>query len=368
MGWMSGMIEVNPVESMSMTTGVTTFMKISEVRQEIDSTYPNPGEDAEGELLVTNNGYGHRLVGDAFEFLCRMLLYRRCNEIVVPTPYPGRGKVSRWKGGEFPSIHVHRFDGMEWEEHPEISSQEEWEERQADRPVWERQRSAVTWAEDEALSKLAEQYVETGMNTERLVRAALINAGWKPDESVHSWIDREAFEKDILDEMEALFGLLRDCEWTRGDSVIVEPDFGGHQYVLPGEGDFIVDDLLVDIKTTERRSFTNEFWRQLLLYYILCDVQRAMYDVREYGERKDSNYIRYPEINRVGVYFARYGELQVVDMDDVIEDQERYEEFRAWIVDRGIEENQHAGKHYREERKVLTEPYDFKRQQTFEDF
>lgn len=365
---MPGMIEVSLAELEHMTTGVTKFMKIGEVRQEIDSTYPNPGEDAEGELLVPNNGYSHLLVGDAFEFLCRMLLYRRCDKIVDPDYYRGWSEGPRWTDGEFPPIYVRRFDGMKWEDHPNISSQEEWEEQQADLPVWKRRRSAVTWTEDEALSKLAEQYVETGMNTGRLVRAALINAGWKPDESVHSWVDRDAFAKDILEEMEALFRILREVEWTRGDSVIVEPDFGGHRYVLPGEGDFIVDDLLVDIKTTERRSFTNEFWRQLLLYYVLCDVQRAMYDVREYGEREEQTYIRYPEINRVGVYFARYGELQVVEIDEVIEDRERYEEFRAWIVDRGIEENRHAQKNYEDVRKVLTEPYDFKRQQTFSDF
>ena len=52
-----------------MTTGVTEFIKIDEVRQEIDTTYPNPGNNAEGELQVKNNGYAHRLVGNAFELL-----------------------------------------------------------------------------------------------------------------------------------------------------------------------------------------------------------------------------------------------------------------------------------------------------------
>ena len=70
----------------------------------------------------------------------------------------------------------------------------------------------------------------------------------------------------------------------------------------------------------------------------------------------------------MGVYFARYGELRVVEMDEAIEDRERYEEFRAWIVDRGIEENRHAQKNYDDVRETLTESYDYKRQQTFSDF
>jgi len=348
-----------------MTTGVTNFIKIGEVRQEIDSTYPNPGEGVTGELMVPNNGYSHRLVGHAFEFLCRALLYRRCNKVLQLRSRFGRPR-RQWNG-ENPWIGVKRYDGMKWEDHPNISSQKEWEEMQDNRPVWKRDRSAVQWTEDEKLTKVVNQYIETGMNTDGVVRAALINAGWKPDESVQSWIDRAAFADDILDEMGGLFELLREASWTQGETMIEKPQFGNHRYVLPGEGDFIVDDLLVDIKTTERRAFTNAFWRQLLMYYVLADVQRVMYNERDGDERRMPS-VEYPEINRVGIYFARYGELQTVEMDSVIDDQDRYEEFRAWIVDRGIEENRHAQKNYEVVREALTEPYDYKRQQTFSDF
>lgn len=349
-----------------MTTGVTDFTKIGEVRQVIDSVYPNPGEDAIGELQVANNGYSHLLVGHAFEYLCRVLLYRRYGEILRPWSRYG-SEEPRWTGGETPRIAVERFDGMNDEENTDGSSWEEWEGRQDEVRAWERDRSAVQWTEDEELTKVVEQYIETGMNTDRVVRAALVDAGWKPAGSVESWIDRAAFADDLLDEMGALFELLREASWTEGETLIEKPQFGNHRYVLPGEGDFIVDDLLVDIKTTERRTFTKEFWRQLLLYYVLCDVQQAMYDER-YGDDEDVAEIRYPDINRVGIYFARYGELQTVEMDSVIEDRDRYEEFRAWIVDRGIEENRHAQKNYQTVREALTEPYEYKRQQTFSDF
>ncbi|WP_152039935.1 hypothetical protein [Salinigranum salinum] len=350
-----------------MTTGVTDFIKIGEVRQEIDSTYPNPGEDAEGKLKVVNNGYGHQLVGNAFEYLCRLLLYRRCNEIIHGSWSTFGNFEPRWTNGETPPLNVMRFDGMKWEEYDDISSQEEWDEKQNNLPVWKRQRSSVKWTEDEQLTKLVKQYIQTGMNTRKVVRASLINAGWKPDKSVQSWINRKAFAEDILNEMEELFELLRETEWTNGNTMIEQPGFGGHRYILPGEGDFIVDDLLVDIKTTEGRTFTNQFWRQLLMYYVLCDVQRILYE-EMYADSEDVAKIKYPEISKVGIYFARYGELRTVNMGDVIQDQDRYEEFRAWIVDRGIEENRHAQKNYNMEREALTEPYDYKRQQTFSDF
>lgn len=349
-----------------MTTGVTDFIKIDEVRREITSTYPNPGRGVEAEPEVENNGYGHLLIGNAFEFLCKLLLYRRCDEVVRPQQqFPDK---RRWSADETPPTPVMRYEGMRWEDDEGVAGQNEWEAMNDGRPIWERRRSPVEWAEDEELSRLAQQYVQTGMNTEGVVRAALVNAGWRPNDEVDSWIDRTAFEDDVLEEMETLFRLLREQDWPAGEVVFERPTFGAHRHVLGGEGDFIVDDLLVDIKTTERGTFTDAFWRQLLLYYVLCDVQRALHEVegRTYGREPFES--KYPEINRVGIYFARFGELRTIDMREVIDDRSQYEEFRAWIVDRAIEENRHAQHDYSAIREALTEPYDYQRQPTLDDF
>lgn len=352
-----------------MAKGVTKFIKIDEVRREIDSVYPNPGQDVEGELEVENNGYGHLLIGNAFEFLCKLFLYRECDEVIQPW---GRrfGKLKRrWSGDEIPPIYVRKFDGMRWEDYDDISNRSEWEAKQENRPVWRRRQSAVKWTEDEELSKLAKQYVQTGMNTEGVVRAALVNAGWKPSDTVHSWINREAFEDDVLEEMESLFGQLRTQEWMNGDVVLEKPTFGKHLHILPGEGDFIIDDLLIDIKTTENRKFTRAFWRQILLYYVLVDIQRVLHDVEGRTYEKEPYDEKYPEVNRVGIYFARYGELKTVEMERVIDDIDRYEEFRAWIVDRAIQENEHAQHSYAAVREALTRSHDFKKQRSlFDDY
>jgi len=237
-----------------------------------------------------------------------------------------------------------------------------------DRPDWD-QRSPVKWREDEGLSKVANQYVKTGMNTDQVVRAALLNAGWKPDDAVQSWINRDAFEDDILDEMGDLFSLLRKQDWGNGDVMFENPRFGHYRHILPGEGDFLVDGLLVDIKTTEKPEFTNSFWRQLLIYYVLNDLQRTLYDLTGPSTTGKERYEqKYPEITRVGIYFARYGELRTVEMENVITDSDRYEEFRAWIVDRAIDENRQSNRNYSAIRGALTEPYDYDRQQSLFDF
>ena len=360
----------------TMATGVTDFIKIDEVRQEIDSVYPNPGSDVKGDLVVANNGYSHKLVGSAFEFLCKVWLYRKCNEAICPGRHKSwelndndDGKWIRFaKESRIPEISVTIFEGMKWEEYEEgPSNEKEWEEMNEQRPDWD-YRSPVQWAYDEDLSKIVNQFVETGMNAEGVVKAALLDAGWKSEEDLQSWINRGAFEEDLLTEMENLFELLREQDWADGDRLFDNPGFGKHRYILAGEGDLLIDDLLVDVKTTENPSFTNSFWRQLLLYYLLNDVQRELYDEENVRSGREPFKGKYPEISRVGVYFARYGELKTVDLDDVIEDTDIYEEFRAWIVDQGIEENRHAQMNYSAIRNTLTEPYDYQRQQTLFDF
>lgn len=363
-----------------MAIGVTDFIKISEVRREIDSTYSNPGVDAEKDTFVQNNGYSHKLVGDAFEFLCKLWIYRHCDEVIRPDlrsswdldEKEDEENNETWSSvdlqyNKIPEVTVSVFAGMEWEntEHGP-SNQEEWEEENDRRQPWE-QRSAVQWEEDEDLSKVSNQFVKTGMNTDGVVKAALFNSGWKSNSEVQSWVDHDAIEDDLLTEMTELFKLLREQDWGSGEVAFEKPQFGNYRHILPGEGDFLVDDLLVDIKTTEDRSFTNSFWRQLLMYYVLNDIQRELHraDSRTGREKFDEPY---PEIRRVGIYFARYGDLQTINIDEIIQDTGRYEEFRAWIVDRAIEENRHAQMNYSGVRSVLTDSYDYKRQQSLSDF
>ena len=316
-----------------MGIGATDFIKIDEVRKEIDTTYPNHGDDVDGELQVANHGYSHRLIGGAFEFLYRLWVHHQCNVVIEPWRRGGLWP-KRYEEGETPEILL-AADGVDEDELQQLSRQ-------------------------------AEQFIESGLNTDRAVNAALLAAGWQQivEDQEHPGLHLDAFEDDLVTEMRELFDLLRSPEWPSGEVAYHSPNFGQHSHILEGEGDFIVDDLLVDIKTTEDGSFTPAYWRQLLTYYILNDIQRVLAEQTDRGGDE-----KYPEIKKVGVYFARYGELQTVTIDEVIDDRKEYERFRAWFVDRAIEENHDKRINYSDIRAVLTDPYDFKRQRTlFDDY
>ncbi|WP_276302557.1 hypothetical protein [Halorussus lipolyticus] len=341
-----------------MGIGATDFIKIDEVRKEIDSAYPNPGRDVDG-LEVEHSGYSHRLIGNAFEFVCRLWLTRQSE--VTREPFRWDGLVT-YEDGEPPRI----YSGTERRifdkgEEPEESLLES-ERVQKVRKHRNRTIVSITPKSLYRAKKHAEQFVKTGMNADEVVNAALLYSGWDQEKEENSSIDLESFNDDLVTELQGLFNQLRSQEWTTGELTYLNPNFGQHWNILEGEADFIIDDLLVDVKTTEDETFTPAFWRQLLTYYILNDVQRVLY---EETDRTDQEY---PKVNRVGIYFARYGELQTVDMDDIINDRDEYERFRAWFVDRAIEENHHAQYDYSGIRASLTDPYDFERQKTLFDY
>jgi hypothetical protein len=341
-----------------MATGVTEFIQRADVRERIDRVYPNPGTDPESELQVPNNGYSHTLIGNAIELLCQLYAYRNFTEIVHPhSPDDSIGEQAtqyRWTGDDAPQRTITVFDKWEWEVGTTFGAEddnsgsaefqmtrEEWEKRHEDHP----NADPVVTTVDEDLSQIVNQYVETGLKTDEVIRAALLNAGWRPDMGVSTNVNREKFENDLIDEMRSLFEVVKNQDWISGEEIMVTPELGNFRRILPAAADFIADGVLIDVKTTEKPVFTPAYWRQLLMYYVLADLQREIYEVEETVPVNDEPTLfeyhsyngypeKYPEIDAVGVYFSRHGELQTVQIDEVIQDTQEYRTFRAWILDK----------------------------------
>lgn len=339
-----------------MGIGVSDFIQLDDVRSEIDSIYSNPGVDVSSPLKVGHQSHSHKLVGKSFDLLCRFWLSHRVESVIEP--HQSRSRKG-YTGNLLPDRETVVYEDGEEPEAEILESERVVNVRS------HRGRTVVSMVPKpiHLAEKQVEQFVETGMNADNAVNAALLFSGWdqhNPDEP--SNIDLDSFSEELVSELQDLFHHFREQDWTDGDCVYLGPNFGRHSCILEGEADFIVDDTLIDVKTTEDGTFKREYWRQLLSYYILNDIQRVLY---EETDRADEEY---PELTKVGVYFARYGKLKVIHVNDVIDDVDAYERFRAWFVDRAVEENHDDRINYADYRAALTDPYDFERQQTLFDF
>ncbi len=80
----------------------------------------------------------------------------------------------------------------------------------------------------------------------------------------------------------------------------------------------VVDDLLIDIKTTKYLELKREYFDQLIGYYILSKISLI-----DKAPKKH-------EIKRLGVYFSRHGFMCTYNVDEII-DQRKLNRFIPWF-------------------------------------
>lgn len=99
---------------------------------------------------------------------------------------------------------------------------------------------------------------------------------------------------------------------------VLNPTFGDASELVGGaDADFIIDDTLIDIKTTKNLKFDRDFYNQLVGYYILSKLGGI-------DGLKDHR------IKKIGIYFSRHGILHVIPVSD-IEDNPSFSSFVEWF-------------------------------------
>jgi hypothetical protein len=105
---------------------------------------------------------------------------------------------------------------------------------------------------------------------------------------------------------------------------ILDPAFqDASQFVGGADADLLIDDTLIEIKTSKELKFTAEAFRQLVGYYALLSMARGITD----GPK------RKPEIRSLGIYFARFGVFRSFPVASVI-DARLLPAFIRWFRER----------------------------------
>ncbi len=106
--------------------------------------------------------------------------------------------------------------------------------------------------------------------------------------------------KDEVDDLKALHHIIPDYFKTLHRSVWLNPDFKETSLLVGGaDADLIVDQCLIDIKTTSKMQVNEFTWSQLVGYLILAEEARK--------------HIEFPLVRKFGVYFSRFGKLWLIN-------------------------------------------------------
>lgn len=142
-------------------------------------------------------------------------------------------------------------------------------------------------------------------------------------ESVISSIDKYLGERDS--DLEADLQNLIDI----ADPILDVNEYAVLNPVLANSGvvadaDIVIDDALIDMKTTINPEFTDEFWRQLIGYLVLMDIQA------DRGWETHGWEVKRPD--EFGVYYSRSGDLKLLSTEPIYTDDE-YEGLRSFVED-----------------------------------
>lgn len=201
----------------------------------------------------------------------------------------------------------------------------------------------VLFIEDNQTRELAEEtfrdaekhhraYLQDGVLTDELISASLRlacldgsarggNERFNKDEL------RNLDERDIAD-LRELMSIVPEQDFKAQKACHLNPTFGfASRLVGGGDADIVIDDKIIDIKTTKNLKLEPRHIHQLVGYYILLSLGGV--DV------KRGNNFHYldeiSEINNLCIYFSRHGYLHIIKTSDLIA-PESFSNFVKWFI------------------------------------
>jgi len=174
--------------------------------------------------------------------------------------------------------------------------------------------------------KLYQSYIQNGLLTDELLSAALCLAhleGTRRSGSFHEAVLKTLDEKDVA-VLGELLSLVQQQDFTARKACYLNPTFGSTR----SDADLIIDDKLIDIKTTKDLVLDRRHLHQLVHYYILLSLEGI--DVG--GNRRINYFEDVCEVNHLCIYFSRHGYLHTMKITDLIK-SESLPGFVKWYIE-----------------------------------
>ena len=262
-----------------------------ELRQKISAAFLRPKLDKNKPLLIESNTKHAALIGVAFDYLFRFHL-ERINKVDTQKPWISELSIER--------LLQFTEDKKTYNKGIEIINN---------------------------VKSLKEKFIKTGDCSIDLIKETLrmsyIDPYYRSGFGAE-YIGLNADEEDVA-EIEKQIKILDLDAFTAKHVCLLNPTFGEASSLVGGaDADFLVDDKLIDIKTTKKLTLSLNDFCQIIGYYILHEISGIN------SNKKIS-------INQVGIYYSRYAYLFLFNIHDII-GKEELNSFVKWFINR-VEKN-----------------------------
>jgi hypothetical protein len=302
---------------------LTDFLTLRDVKDRFRSDCRIPCLPGERELLAPPRSRRYSLVGTAFDYLLRWEIKRR-NPDAIDTGWVAEGvpfmlapilflRSGRREKGKSPI--------PDQEEMQELLTV--WQELHLENEYTSMQ---LTWKAQDILAQAKTQeatYLSTGMVTSELLVSALLLAqldtirrAFKIPE------DLGVVHDEDIEDLRQLLAIVPPDLFHASRLCVLNPTFGKASSMIHGaDVDLVVDETLIEIKTTKHWKMRSEYIFQVIGYYLLSRISGI--DGAPAGH----------EITRVGIYFSRFGYLFTAGVEEIIR-PETFPVFEEWFRSR----------------------------------
>ncbi len=290
---------------------LTSFVGNKDVRERFRQEFASPKFSVQKPLLAPPLTKHNILMGTAFDYLLRFYL-KRLNAQAVESRWVAENAVSilfKYKDGF--AIH---FETDEVDVVPELMP------HKADVAMFHKIKRILSEAKD--AYKL---YVKTGKITNVLLTSAILLANLDiifRTGRFEDYIELDTVSKEDIKDLENLTSIIDLKLFKTKKICLLNPTFGKVSELVGGaDADLIIDDTLIDIKTTKKLELKRKYFDQLIGYYCLYRIGGIN------GLSEDC------EIKNFAVYFSRHAYLHLIPVKDCI-GQVNFQKFLKWFEER----------------------------------
>jgi hypothetical protein len=282
---------------------LTTFLKNRDVKEKFAQQFPKPRFSLKKEILAPPITKHYSLVGTAFDYLMRFYL-KHLNPDAVTKRWVAQLSISHPLSPLLKNVIIDATT------HEVIEFTETKDTQKAKHII---EKAKIVYS----------NYLSSGEVTDELIESALLLAQLDPifragfvDENIGT-ID----EGDVAD-LRNLISIVNPEAFRAQELCMLNPTFGeGSRLVGGADADLLIDDALIDIKTTKSLKLNRDYFNQIIGYYILFKI----------GGVDNALYV--PKVERIGIYYSRYGELYTIPIRTVL-NEERLPLFMEWFRER----------------------------------
>jgi hypothetical protein len=296
---------------------LTGFLQVREVKDRFRTQFKKPAVTRKMILQakpLTNN---YSLVGSAFDYLLRFYLENN---------NPSIKKSDVWLA----EISLSILD------------------------TWTK-RGQISESKFQSIKKIVEtakerhkKYLMTGVMTDELISSSIQLARLEMVYRIGLLSDYiESVRSEDVEDLKKMISLINPDHFKVTSLCVLNPTFGVTSIAIGGaDADLILDDALIEIKTTINPKFERDYFNQLIGYLVLKRISELKILVLSQDAEKNNNILPKKEtydfssitghrINKIGVYFSRYGVMQTIDIRSITNNGEFDEEFIDWFLTMG---------------------------------